>query len=247
MQSKLKNKVVIITGAGSGLGKEIANNCLEHNMKAVLVDKFFPSLPKTFNKENILFFRIDISSAKMIKMVVDETIKKFGRVDFLINNAGIAGPLAYINDYTDKDWDKIINTNLKSAFLFCKECVNGMIKKRSGHIINISSVAGKNGLPYSSIYSASKGGMIAFSDAIKYELKKFNIKIDVVCPGSMNTPFIYTIKTKGRLKNIFKPKKINRNRMLNPKDVADIIIDLMVRPNKLFFDDIVIRSRNFKP
>lgn len=247
MESKLKNKVIIITGASGGLGRRIAINCLEHSMKVVLVDKISPPFFRAMKGRESLFFKIDATSSKEVKRVVTEVIRRFGKIDFLINNAGIGGSLAFVTDYTEKEWDKTINTNLKPVFLFCKECVKNMIKNKSGHIINIASILGKTGFPYFSIYSASKGGIIAFSKSLREELRQFNIKVDVICPGSINTPFIDTVRAKGRLKNILKPKRIDRSKMLNPEDVAKIILDIMVYPNKVFLEDVVIQSRNFKP
>lgn len=247
LYSKLKNKVIIITGTSNGLGKEIALNCLKYNMKVVLIDKITPSFLKTIDKKIFLFLKADVSSGKMVKTIVDKTIKKFGEVNFLINNVGIGGPLAFVSDYNEKDWDKIINTNLRSVFLFCKECVKKMIKNKSGHIINISSIVGRTGLPYFSIYSASKGGVNAFSSSLKEELKQFNIKVDTICPGSMNTPFIKKVSVKGKLKNILKPKRINLNKMLDSKHVADIILDIMSCPPKIYFEDIIIKSKYFNP
>ncbi|MBU4204976.1 SDR family NAD(P)-dependent oxidoreductase, partial [Patescibacteria group bacterium] len=112
---------------------------------------------------------------------------------------------------------------------------------------NIASILGKTGSPYFSIYSASKGGIIAFSKSLREELRRFNIKVDVICPGSINTPFIDTVRVKGRLKSILKPKKMDRSKMLNPEDVAKITLDIMTYPNKVFLEDVVIQSRNFKP
>lgn len=176
MNTKLKNKIVIITGGSSGLGREIAINCLENDMKVVMVDKISPSFLSKYEDSDTLFFKIDVSLNKSVKKVINNTIKKFGKIDFLINNAGVGDSLSFANDMSERDWDKIINTNLRSVFLFCKECVNDMIKNKSGHIINIASIAGVTGLPYFSIYSASKGGIIAFSKALRQELKQFNIK-----------------------------------------------------------------------
>lgn len=247
MMVKLKNKVIVITGASGGLGRSIVADCLDRSMKVVLVDKITPPFFKEIQEEDLLFFKTDVTSSKEVKKNIAETIRKFGKIDFLINNAGIGGDLAFITDYTEKEWDKIINTNLKSVFLFCKECVKNMIKNKSGHIISIASIFGKTGFPYFSIYSASKGGIIAFSKSLREELKQFNIKVDVICPGSINTPFIDTVRAKGRLKSILKPKRMNRSKMLNPEDVAKIILDIMTYPNKVFLEDVVIQSRNFKP
>jgi len=247
MRAKLKNKIIVITGASGGLGKSVATKCLEHGMKVVLVDKIIPSFLKEMKGGEILFFKTNVTSSKEIKKIIAEIVRKFGKIDFLINNAGIGGDLAFITDYTEKEWDKIINTNLKSVFLFCKECIKNMIKNKSGHIINIASILGKSGFPYFSIYSASKGGIIALSKSLREELKRFNIKVDVICPGSINTPFIDTVKVKGELKKILKPKKMDRTKMLNPEDVAKIILDIMTYPNKVFLEDLVIQSKDFKP
>lgn len=247
MKAKLKNKIIVITGASGGLGKSVATECLEYGMKVVLVDKIIPSFLKEMRDGEMLFFKIDVTSNKEVKKIIADVIRKFGKINFLINNAGIGGDLAFITDYTEKEWDKIINTNLKSVFLFCKECIKNMIKNKSGHIINIASILGKTGFPYFSIYSASKGGVIAFSKSLQEELKRFNIKVDVICPGSINTPFIDTIRVKGRLKNVLKPKKMDRSKMLNPEDVAKIILDVMTYPNKIFLEDVVIQSKDFKP
>lgn len=247
MKAKLKNKVIVITGASGGLGKGIATDCLEYDMKVVLVDKIPPPFFKEIKREELLFFKTDVTSGKEVKKIITEVIRKFGKIDFLINNAGIGGDLAFITDYTEKEWNKIINTNLKSVFLFCKECIKGMIKNKSGHIINIASILGKTGFPYFSIYSASKGGIIAFSKSLREELRQFNIKVDVICPGSINTPFINTVRAKGKLKSILKPKRMDCSKMLNPEDVANIILDIMTYSNKVFLEDVVIQSKNFKP
>lgn len=247
METKLRNKVIIITGASGGLGRSIATECLECGMKVVLVDKVIPTFLKETKNGELLFFKADVISNKEVKKIITEAMGKFGKIDFLINNAGIGGDLAFITDYTEKEWGKIIDTNLKSVFLFCKECVKNMIKNKSGHIINIASIFGKTGFPYFSIYSASKGGIIALSKSLREELSQFNIKVDVICPGSINTPFIDAVGVKGRLKNILKPKRIDRRKMLNPKDVAKIILDIMTYPNRMFLEDVVIQSKDFKP
>jgi NAD(P)-dependent dehydrogenase (short-subunit alcohol dehydrogenase family) len=247
MNQKLQNKVVIITGASGGLGERIAINCLEQGMKVVLVDKIYPSFLKRIKEGKFVFLKGNVTSSKEVKRIVAEVIRKFGQIDFLINNAGIGGNLSFITDYAEKEWEKIINTNLKSVFLFCKECIKSMVRNKSGHIINIASLLGKTGFPYFSIYCASKGGIIAFSKSLREELKQFNIKVDVICPGSINTPFIDAVKTKGRLKNILKPKRIDRSKMLDPEDVAKIILDMMLYPNNVFLNEVVIESKNFKP
>lgn len=247
MNQKLKDKVVIITGASRGLGKQISLNCLREGMKVVLVDKILSSFFRDFKNNDILFFKIDVASSKSVKKIVNRTLKKLGKIDFLINNAGTGSHLAFVNDYNEEDFHKIINTNFKSVFLFCKECVGNMVKNKSGHIINISSIVAKTGLPYFSIYSASKGAINAFSKSLHQELKQFNIKVDVICPGSINTPFVDNIKVKGKLKNTPRIKKINRNKMLNAGDIANIILDIMKYPNDVFLGDVVIQSRDFQP
>ena len=192
MQS-INNKVVVITGASKGIGEGIARLFAAEQARLVLCGRNKTRLDKVSKSLNLSNDRAttvvaDITKATGMKKIVAAAYKKFGVVDIFINNAGV-GARQSIMDTTEKEYDLTMDTNLKAVFYSFKELLPRMLKQNFGHIINISSGAGRIGMPTLAVYSASKAALNAFSEAVAGEVRNDNIKISVLAPGSTDTNF----------------------------------------------------------
>ena len=188
----LTGKVALITGASKGIGRAIAIE-LANNGAAIAVNYNIdaPGAQETINliKEKDGYarsFRCDIKDYYSSKDLVENVIKHFGKIDILINNAGVS-KVGIFTDMDESDWDSIIDTNLKGVFNVTHNVLKFMVKQRKGNVINISSIWGKNGASCEAIYSASKGGLNAFTQSLAKELGPSNIRVNAVAPGVINT------------------------------------------------------------
>lgn len=191
---KLENKVTIITGSGSGIGKAIATKFAEEGANVVIAE---------LNKENGLevekelldrgltakFIQTDVASSSSVKAMIDSTIDVYGTVDVLINNAGLEY-FTTIEETTEDQWDKTMNINLKGVFLGTKFVLPVMREKGKGNIINIASVAGLSAWPGLGVYSASKGGVVLLTKATAVENGKYGIRANSIAPGAIRTPLL---------------------------------------------------------
>lgn len=190
---KLKNKVAIITGAGKGIGRACAQLCLDEGAKVVLVSRTKKDL-EIFAKENsklaknIFCITADVSKEASVKKAVKETIAKFKRIDILINNAGF-GIFDNLIVSKTKDFDAMFGTNVRGLYFMTREVLPQMIKQNGGTIINIASIAGKQGFASGSIYCASKHAVMGMSKALMLEVRQHNIRVIAICPGSVDTKF----------------------------------------------------------
>lgn len=217
----LENKTIIITGASRGLGRAIAKKLARYNTNVVISARNLDQLKELENQfTNIFAIKADITKEKDVQNLIQQTISKFNQIDILINNAGVYSK-GTINQISLEEWNKIINTNLTGTFLCTKEVIKYMIPKSSGHIINISSVAGKKASKYNSVYCASKFGVLGFSKSITKDLKDYNIKVTTVCPSAIDTDLF----------GQFKPH-IPKSLMLKPEKVADIIYKIIIGKKK---------------
>lgn len=188
----LDNKVVLITGASRGIGKAIAETCVQQG--ATVAFTYLSSEEKaraleaelTANGGRAKGFRSDASNFDQAQQLVDDVVAAFGTVDVLVNNAGITRDTLLMR-MTEAQWDEVINTNLKSAFNLTKAVQKPMLKARSGSIINMSSVVGVKGNAGQSNYAASKAGLIGFTKSIAAELGSRNIRCNAIAPGFIET------------------------------------------------------------
>ena len=210
----------IVTGSTRGIGKETALLLLKNGMNVIISSKSQDSVDNAIQdiylkfpskKENILGLKCDVSKYSDIKSLVDISIKRFEGIDILVNNAGIIYYRSLI-DTTEEEWNKNIDTNLKSVFLFTKEVLPHMIKNKSGGVIvNVSSSAGKSGFPNLSAYCASKFGIIGLTESIAKEVADNNVKVMAICPGGVDTDMIKDIVNEGydlSSRNLMKPQKV---------------------------------------
>ena len=182
MQSSLKGKTALITGVSRGIGKGIMEHFLSLGINVLGVSRDIRSIEDSYNNDNLLLLPCDITSENDIDSVIKETIDRFGKIDFLINNAGITKDNLLIKMNND-EWNSVMDTNLRASFMLTKKVLKGMIRNRFGRIINISSVIAITGNPGQSNYSASKAGMVAMSKSLAIEYAKKNITINCVSPG----------------------------------------------------------------
>ena len=185
-------KIAIVTGGSRGIGKAIVEALARKNVKVVAnynqSEKNAKRLKEELEKENIFIdiFKADVSERQEVKSMVNYVIKKYGRIDILINNAGIDQEKMF-QDITDEDWDNIMKVNLYSVFCMTQEVIQYMINRKSGSIINISSIYGINGGACAVAYSATKAGIDGITKALAKELGPSNIRVNSIAPGLINT------------------------------------------------------------
>lgn len=224
-------RTALVTGSTRGIGKETTLLLLKKGLNVIIssrsqdsVDNVIEEILDKFpsKKENILGLKCDVSKHSEVKTLVDVSVKRFGRIDVLVNNAGIVY-FKSIMDTTEEEWDKTIDTNLKGVFLFTKEVLPYMIENKSGVIINVSSGAGKYGFPNLSAYCASKFGVIGLTESVAKEVTGYNVKIMAICPGGVDTKMIKDIVKVGY-------NASNRN-LIKPEEVANKIYDMIFNQN----------------
>ncbi len=216
------NKVILVTGASRGIGNNIAKTLAKENMVIANYNKSKNEaikLKEDLQKENINIdiIKADVSNRSEVKEMIEQILKKYGRIDVLINNAGIS-QYKLFTDITDEEWDNIINVNLKSNFIVTQEVVKNMISRKSGLIINISSIWGVTGAAMEVAYSTSKAGIIGLTKSLAKELGPSNIRVNAIAPGmidtSMNSKFseeeIDDIKEEIPLERIGKPAEVTK-------------------------------------
>ncbi|MDO8668939.1 MAG: SDR family NAD(P)-dependent oxidoreductase [Candidatus Buchananbacteria bacterium] len=227
----LKNKVAIVTGAKQGIGYGIALALAKEGCQVVVSDLSQTDCEKAAAKikkagVKTLAVKCDVSKKKEVDNLITKTIKEFKRLDILVNNAGIF-PFVSFDKMTEADWDKVIDTNLKSVFLCCQSAVKAM--KAGGRIINISSIASFVGFEGLVHYCASKGGINALVRALALELASRKINVNAVAPGAINTPGAkQPDQPKTKSEELVKQTitMIPLGRMGEPKDIANAVVFL---------------------
>ena len=187
--------IILVTGASRGIGREIAKSLAEKgNIVIANYNKSEEQAQKLKEEnENIEIYRADVSKREEVKQMIDFIIKKYGKIDVLINNAGISENKLF-TDVTDEDWQKIINTNLYSVFCVTQEVLPNMIHNKKGCIINISSVWGIVGASCETIYSVAKAGIDGLTKSLAKELGPSNIRVNSIAPGIIDTEMNKNLK-----------------------------------------------------
>jgi len=224
----LKNKIVVITGASRGIGAAICRHMAAEGARLVLTGRNMKRLKATavslgLDKKDYHIVRADITKKAEMKKIVSSARRKFGRIDIFINNAGV-GIHKPVIELTEKQFDQIFNTNLKAVYFSFLELIPLYRRQGGGQIINISSGAGRMGVPGLAAYSSSKAALNVFSEAVAGEVRNDNIKISVLSPASTDTNFMSNMSRKSKT-----PSKAALK--LTVDEVAEAVV-FMARQNK---------------
>jgi NAD(P)-dependent dehydrogenase (short-subunit alcohol dehydrogenase family) len=226
----MKNlNTALVTGSGRGIGKEIAVLLAAKGLNVIVCSRTQTEIDnvlreiKSLEGGNAMGKRCDVSIASDVNNLVEEVLKKYGRIDVLINNAGISYVKKLI-DTTEKEWDQTLDINLKGPFLLCKASVPHMMKNNLGVIINVSSGAGKVGFEDISAYCASKFGLMGLTESLTWEVANYNIRVMTICPGEVATKMQENVDSSYY--------QSNKDNMIQPKTVAEKIVEMVFDYNK---------------
>jgi 3-oxoacyl-[acyl-carrier protein] reductase len=229
----LDGQVAVVTGAGRGIGAAIARKLASLGATAVLCGRTQATLDQTAQaiveaggKTEVI--PCDVTILHQLEYAAARIDSTFRRLDILVNNAGVGGFKDPLHNTLPEDWDKILNTNLRGVYYAIKVFAPLMIRAYSGHIINISSLAGKNALPNGAAYAASKWGLNGLSYSVAEELRPHQIRVSVICPGSTET-------------ELSPHAGKDPNKMLQPDDVAHAVGMLVTQAPQSFVSEILMR------
>lgn len=233
LSPSLNNKVAVITGGGRGIGAAIARKLAVLGATVVIcgrrqtdLDALAGTIAKAGGRCEIAI--CDLTSLESVEKLGEFVRSRFGRIDILVNNAGVgafSGPLYTLQP---GDWDSVLNTNLRAVYYTVRTFAPMMIERESGDIVNISSIAGKNALPNGAAYAASKWGLNGLSYSVAEELRQYNIRVTVVCPGSVDT-------------SLSPHTEKNKERMLKPDDVAHVVEMIVTQAPQSFASEVILR------
>ena len=230
----MEQKVAIVTGASKGIGEAISINLASQNILVCAFGRDKKALLELAeSNENISIYSGDLTENNFIQKSVSEILQKFGKIDYLINNAGLAVFKKFVDTSIEEFQDQI-NINLYAVFNLTKSVVPHFIQRNIGTIINISSIAGKNGFVYGTTYAASKHALMGFTKSLFLELREYNIRVSAVCPGSVETEMI--------INSPVQPKSIDK--VLKANDVAEAVKAIINMPQNALISEIEIRPNN---
>jgi|TARA_B100001059_G_scaffold93860_1_gene93145 3-oxoacyl-[acyl-carrier protein] reductase len=227
----LTNKVAIITGGAQGFGFAISERFIQSGAKVIMWDIDEDAAKKAkekINSDNLSYQILDVTNSENINKNLKKIENQFNKIDIFINNAGIAGMNTTVADYPLDEWNKVINLNLNSVFYCCKAVVPFMEKNNYGRIVNIASIAGKEGNPNASAYSSSKAGVIALTKSLGKELAQNNIAVNCVTPAAAKTR-IFDQMTEEHINYML--SKIPRNKFAKVEELASLVTWLACEEN----------------
>jgi len=229
-QFDLKDRTAIITGGAQGFGFNIAKKFLNSGANVIIWDideKELQNAVREINNQKLNYNLVDVSNFEEVNKAVIE-INKSSNIDILVNNAGITGPTAELWNYSINDWNKVVEINLNGTFNCCKSIVPNMIKNNYGRIVNIASVAGKDGNANASAYSSAKAAVLALTKALGKELAKKNIAVNAVTPAGAETRILDQM-TDEHVKLML--SKVPRGRLLELEELSSLVCWLSSEEN----------------
>jgi 3-oxoacyl-[acyl-carrier protein] reductase len=232
---ELRDKVVVVTGAGRGAGRSIALALAREGVRLALASRTGSELNAVREEVKALGAEViaiptDLSDPKQIEDMAQETLKTFGTVDVVINNAGWCPPLRLVQDTPIEDWDFAMNVNARGAFLVTKAFLPTLLAKRSGHVINMSSNVAKKGVPTAVAYGASKAAMLAFGEGLLAEVAPLGIRVTNVVPGTMNTSQRWD-----------DDPDFPRETVIEPDDMAQAVVSVLKLNDYVLVEEIPVR------
>ena len=235
MTLPLAGKVSIVTGASQGIGKAVAILLARSGSRVVLAARSEPQLrsvsEEIFRQDGeALVIPTDLTVDQEMERLVEQTIQTWGSVDILINNAG-SGKVAPVVKAKVSDWDETFRVNLRAPMVLSKLVLPKMMERGEGSIINMSSVSGKSGQANGSAYSASKFGLMGFTQSLFDEVREFGIRVAAICPGFVDTPLIPQMR------------RMDRSKMIRPEDVAQTVLFVLTSPPTACPVEIIVRPQ----
>ena len=227
-QIDLKDKIAIVTGGAQGFGYAMVERFSQSGAKIIIWDMDLSLMNSLSLSENVITMQVDVTSYESIEKSTNKVLEQFGKIDILINNAGIAGPSFKTWEYPLNDWQNIINIDLTGVFYCSKAVVPHMIKANYGRIVNIASIAGKEGNPNAMPYSAAKAGVIALTKSLGKELSDKNISVNCVTPAAAKTK-IFDQMSQEHIDYML--SKIPRGRFLKVDELASMVSWLVSEEN----------------
>lgn len=239
MTTSLKDRIAVVTGGTEGIGRAIAMALGGAGARVALCARTQPkvrSTVETLRDAGITAIGApcDVTDPSQVETFADFVTREFGTPDILVNNAGVA-KFAPLDELSLEDWDAVINTNVRSLYLVTRAFLSAMKERGSGDIVNIASLAGRNGFPGGTAYTASKHAVLGFSKSLLLESRKRGIRVIAVCPGSVDTPFFDKVE---------QPPP-NRGRILHADDVAATVLHALSLPReRATISELDIRPAN---
>jgi 3-oxoacyl-[acyl-carrier protein] reductase len=240
----LRDQVALVTGGSSGIGLAIARALVDAAMRVVVVGRNRTRLRAAAGEllagapsgsegrgatSRVLAVTADVSKPGEVKRAVQQTLARFGRIDVLVNNAGMVGR-GRVEDLSDREWDRVLSVNLRGAFLCARAVLPSMKRQRRGYIVNISSLAGKIGMAGSGAYCASKFGLVGLSQSIGEEGTPWNIRATAICPAYVNTPMV-------------RGTPVDPSRMIQPQDIAATVLYLLRLTDYAVVKEVVVERQ----
>jgi 3-hydroxy acid dehydrogenase/malonic semialdehyde reductase len=240
---QLKDKTVFITGASSGIGKACAELFAKEKANLILAARRIDrvkNLAKRLEKENKIktkYIKLDVRNYDHVEKAINSLENNWKKIDVLINNAGLSRGLDKIYEGKKEDWDEMIDTNIKGLAFVTRHVVPLMVKRKSGHIINIGSTAGHEVYPGGNIYAATKFAVNALSQSTRLDVLDKGIKVTSIDPGMVETEFslVRFRGNKERAKNVYKGLK-----PLSPKDIAEAVLFCSTRPSHVNINQVIL-------
>lgn len=232
--SALSSQIAVVTGAARGVGEAIARKLASLGAQVLLVARDTQRLDQV--REQIAtagghaaVLPCDLTDVSAVARLGEQIARDYQRCDILVNNAGIARGGQPLHEMSPGDWNLTMNTNLRGPYLMIRALAPLMIAARSGHIINISSLAGRNPLPNNAAYAASKWGLNGLTYSVAEELRQYNIRVSAIAPGSINTHFGDPASGK------------DPSKKLQPDDIASVVALLVTQPQQSFISEVLMR------
>lgn len=232
VEKPLEGKIALITGASRGIGLAIARRVAAMGARVSLCARNAERLEAAAREckamgTDVAAVPADLTRAADIAKLVETTERQLGSIEILVNNAG-TGYFGPVENAGEEDWDKVIDLNLKAVFLLSRAVAPGMIRRKSGHILNIASLSGKSVFAGGAIYCASKWGLLGLTGCMAEDLRVHGIRVSAICPGSVATEFGL-------------PGGRDRGKMLQPDDVAHAVAMLLTQAPQSFISEVSMR------
>ncbi|MBI2683715.1 MAG: SDR family oxidoreductase [Acidobacteriales bacterium] len=233
MTKVLAEQVAVVTGGGRGIGAAIARRLAENGATVIVAGRTGSALKMTVDAiqgasgkaEAVI---CDVAHRGSVEKLANHVMGRHKKIDILVNNAGVGSFTSPLHQLPPEEWERVLNINLKGIYHTIRSFAPAMIAARSGHIINISSLAGKNALANGAVYAASKWGLNGLTYSVAEELRGFGIRVAAVCPGSVDTELSPHV---GK----------DKSRMLQPEDVAHAVLALVTQAPQSFISEVLLR------